>query len=155
MTKMYTEETNSIFENDDEFGIQEYRQDINILIAMNSIQVRRISKNPKTIESQQGDFLGIRTKTYSDNSEIIKLCINSSNSKSNRLTEEGYHGRGEIRFNCYASFNTEVDNKDIIIFLTDYSYGIKEGDRFRVEMKETGPWKGQYSYKNFDIIKIA
>jgi len=152
---MFDDEHNSLFEEADDFGVQEYREDINVLITMNSVVVKLTSVNPKVIDNQQGDFLGVKTKTFSDNPELIKICINSNNSESNKLTEDGYQGRGEIRFNCYATYNTVVSNKDIVEFILDYSFGIKEGDKFRVEMKETGPWQGQYSYKNFDIIKIA
>jgi hypothetical protein len=152
---MFTDEKNSIFEENDDFGVQQYREDIDVLIRMNSVQVKLLNKNPKIIENQQGDFGGATTKIYDDNGELVSLCINSNNSESDVLTEDGYQGRGEIRFNCYMNYNIKLDNKSIIEFITDYSYGIKAGDRFKVEMKETGQWQGQYTYNNFDIIKIS
>lgn len=151
---MFDDEKVSIFEENDDFGTQQYRQDVDILINMNSVQVKKVNKNPKILENQQGDFLGIKTKPYEDNGELIFICLNSNNTEADRLTEDGYHGRGEIRFNCYAKYFVDVDDKTMIEFITDYIYGIKAGDQFRVEMKDTGNYQGQYAYKNFDIIKI-
>ena len=151
---MFDDEHNSLFEDADDFGVQAYREDINVLINMNSVVVKVTNVNPKVIDTQQGDFLGIKTKIYDGNHELVKICINSNNAENDKLTEDGYSGRGEVRFNCYAIFSTDISNKATVEFLVDYSFGIKEGDKFRVEMKETGPWQGQYSYKNFDIIKI-
>ena len=142
-----------MFENNDDFGIQEYRQDVDVLITLNSIQVKLLKSNSKAEEDLQGTFLGTEVKNHNDNGQLIYICINSSNSENEKLTREGYHGRGEVRFNCYAKYFIDVENKDTIEFITNYKYGIKKGDTFRIEMKETGVWQGQYTYKNFDIVQ--
>ena len=70
------------------------------------------------------------------------------------LKKDGFEGRGDIEFNCFVPFDTEIDNKDIVEFISDYGYNIKPGSQFRIVFKDLGLYQGQYCHKNFTIIQI-
>lgn len=143
-----------MFENDDEFGVNSFRKDATYTFKANSTRVQIVRYNKDKSKHLQGDFMGIKTKTFEDEKEFIDINIMSENSKDKKISKEGYTGRGEIRYNCLAPYNIKINHKDVIIFIADDNYDIKAGDKFRIEFKDSGLYKGQSCFRGFEIIKI-
>ncbi len=145
-----------VFENNDDFGIDLYREDVfNSVINKNLVEVLLIKFNKVKGEDIQGDFLGVQSNKTLNTRQKIRININSYSPFNTKLKMDGFNARGELKFNCYASYDTQIDNKDIIRFTEDYSFGIKSGDTFKVEMGDCGMYQGQFCFKQFTIIKTS
>ena len=68
--------------------------------------------------------------------------------------KEGFDGYGDVTYSCWANYAVDVTNKDIIEFIGDNNHNIKAGSRFIVKLGNEGMYKGQYTYKNFDITLV-
>jgi len=148
-----------IFENDDDFGIDIFREDIWENVASNnSIKVGLIKRNEDKSEDLQGDFLGIQTNNYQETIYDIRINLNSYSPQALKLKKQGYDSRGEIKFGCVAKYNVDVKGDDLIVFYDDYEsgkgLGLKAGQVFKIEMGESGLYQGQYCWKEFDIVLI-
>ena len=146
--------TKSIFNNNDDFGVQEYREDVSVLFELNAVTVELINPSQQKMDTLQGDFMGVKTNTYKDNKTLIKINVNSNNAESDTLGMEGYSGGGSVRYTCYTTHDTVISDKSLIKFIDGYRYNIRKGEVYRVIMKDTGVWNGQYGYKNFEIVKV-
>ena len=144
-----------VFDNDDDFGIKVFREDIwESVASKNIIIVGLIKRSDSKSEDLQGDFLGIQTNNYQEEIRDIKININSYNPQALKLKKQGYEARGELKFSCVARYNVDVKGDDLIVFFSDYVNGLKAGQVFKIEMGDAGLYQGQYCWKEFDIILI-
>jgi hypothetical protein len=102
----------------------------------------------------QGDFMGVKTKTFEDTDYLIDVNIMSQNPDGEQLDKEGYDGKGIIEYEGYCEYNIDISNKDLIEFIDNYGYNITTGQKFKIEMKDEGLYRGQYCYKNFKLTRI-
>ena len=143
---------NSIFESEDEFGLNNYRQDFYSIFNMNKIKVRLI-KPDLTEQQLKNDFLGVRNNNSSVNFSVIEVCIQSSSPQQKPMTEEGYNSQGELTYTCFTPFDVDISGKHTIEFIENYDlFGIRKGQQFRITASDFGFWKGQYGFKSFEII---
>lgn len=143
-----------MFENDDEFGIDEYRDDVSYVMKCNSVVVKLISQNEDRKENLQGDFLGIIQKDYKDTPRLIEINMMSLAPDAKRMGEAGYSGKGNITYKCYAPFDTVLKDGDKVQFLDDNRYGIDGEVEFKVKMEEEGLFQMQYSYRSFNLVMV-
>jgi hypothetical protein len=151
---MFNLNYSSIYEDSDDFGVQEYRENLDVLFEMNSVTVKLIKSTTQQKDNLEGDFLGIKTKQNKDSEKMIKISLSTREPKAKKMSEEGYHGRGKVRINAFCRYDVNIDDACMIEFLEDYKYGIKRGDLFRVEIKDTGNVKGQFTFQNFDLLQV-
>jgi len=147
----------SLFDNNDEFGVQGYRSDQTHLFNQNTIKVKHIVWNTDKQNTGQGDFLGtvlLTEATLEDDENIIEINIMSHNPTFQELSRDGYSGRGEVTYECFASYDLEIGNQDFIVFLTDYDDNLKTGEKYRVKMDDCGLYQGQFTRKQFTISMI-
>jgi len=143
-----------VFENDDEFGVQDFREGVKHVFDANSITVKLIKHNSQKDETLQGDFLGIKRKTFSDEKNFIKINLMSEKPKGETQKQEGFDGRGDITYHCYTDYNVDITNKDLVEFVTDYGHDIKSGQRFSIKLEDMGLYKGQFTFIEFTMSKI-
>jgi len=144
-----------MFDNEDEFGVQSFREDVSYVMQANEIVVRLIRYNENKGENLQADYFGIRTKTFSDVPELIKINLGSTSPDEQTETKHGYDGSGNRMFTGYVGYDVKISNKDIIEFFNDKNcYNIKPGTRFRIKLKDEGMYQGQFTFKEFDLIMI-
>ena len=143
-----------VFDNDDDFGVDSFREDASYVFSANEVKVKLIKHNVRKEETLQGDFLGIRVKNDEDPRKFIKINIMSENSEGETQKRHGFDGRGEIVYNCLASYDTDICNKDKIEFINDCGHNIKAGQKFRIVMEDQGMFEGQYCFKNFKLYRI-
>ena len=147
----------SLYDDDDEFGVQEYRSDSSYIFNANRTPVRIIRFNEEKAEQLSGDFLGVTTaSSYPDDDyENIEINIMSTAPDTQDISEHGYGSRGLIIYECFANWDLKISNKDVIQFLGDYGLDTKKGEQFRVKLDDSGMYQGQYTRKQFTITKIA
>lgn len=154
---MFENKENSIFENNDEFGVQEYREGSNYLFSQNLTTVKLIKWNKRKSETLQGDFLGttvLADANKQDFDSIININIMSLNPKEKELSEFGFDDKGTITYECFAFWDLDISSKDIIEFILPYGKEIVQGERFKVKMDDAGVYQGQYTRKQFTMTKI-
>jgi hypothetical protein len=155
---MFDYNRHSIFDEEDEFGVQEYRMDSNYLFDLNRTVVKIIRWNDRKSKTLQGDFLGTTLATEAterDEEEFISINIMSTEPEKRDLEQEGFTNLGVVSYTCFANYDVDIENRDIIEFVSKYGTEIKEGERFRVVMDDAGLYQGQYTRKQFTIYKIA
>lgn len=144
-----------VFDNDDDFGINIFRKDVwESVASKNKVLVGLIKRSENKSEDLQGDFLGIKQNNYQEKTYDVFININSYSPQALKLKKEGYNARGELRFSCFAKYDIDVLGDDLIVFFNDYTYGLKAGQVFKIEMKDAGLYQGQYCWKEFDIVLI-
>lgn len=148
-----------VFIDDDDFGIDVFRDDVwESVASKNQVTVGLIKRSEKKSEDLQGDFLGVQTNNYQDKVYDIDINLNSYSPQTMKLKKQGYDSRGELRFSCFAKYDVDITGDDLIVFYNNYgsqiNYGLKAGQVFRVEMGDAGLYKGQYCWKEFDIVLI-
>ncbi|MDD4781236.1 MAG: hypothetical protein PHT02_11650 [Tissierellia bacterium] len=152
---MFNENKSSIFRNEDEIGIQPFRDDASYIFRQNAIIVNLIRKNRNSEDIySQGELGGIDIQVFNNNIEEIEINIASEKSKAAKLDKEGYTAKGEVEYNAFCKYNTDIQNEDIIQFKQNYINGITKGDKFRVVFKDFGEYQGQFAFKNFGLIRI-
>jgi hypothetical protein len=147
----------SLFDEDDDFGVQQYRSDQTHVFLKNAIPVKLIKFNAGKNNTLQGNFLGttlVSEATLEDNEDIILINIMSRSPEGDKQSEHGFSGRGEITYECYCSWDVDITGQDYIVFLTDYDKNIRTGEKYKVEMGDFGMFQGQYTRKNFIITKV-
>jgi len=143
---------NSIFANEDDFGVDSYREDVVAIFNKNKIKVKLF--NPEIEDALDGDFFGVNVNSRPAMS-FIDIAIQSSSAQEDELEEEGYTSRGARRFNCIVPFDTVISSKMEILFLENSSiFAITSGQRFRIRMKDIGMFKTQYTFKSFELIAV-
>jgi len=142
-----------MFDDGDEFGVQEFREDFSYLYDINKIRVKVIDRKEQSTKATDEDFLGLTQSFDQDPSRYIYVNIMSQSPQKGELGDAGYGKKG-VSFECYTEFDTEIINGDIVEFTTDYSYGIKAKDKFRIELGDFGTIKGQYNFKNFIMYRV-
>jgi len=144
-----------VFDNDDDFGIKVFREDIwESVASKNSVVVGLVKRSESKSEDLQGDFLGIQRNNFQEKVYDIKININSYSPQALKLKKQGYDARGELKFSCVTRYNIDVKGDDLLVFFNDYVHGLKAGQVFRIEMGDAGLYQGQYCWKEFDIILI-
>lgn len=156
---MFDNTNNSIFENNDEFGLDTAREDFSAIFNANIITVKLLRNTIDYEEELPGNFLGVVksndiSKEDLQTESFIDINIMSNNPEGHEFKRQGFSNKGVVTYNCYTRWDTDIKHSDIIEFLKDYNHNIKEGDRFKVVLKDQGLYQGQYSFKNFDMIKI-
>ncbi len=151
---MFNKSYSSIFEQEDEFGLNNFRDDFYAIFNMNKIQVQLLKPNLNNTQLQN-DFMGVRTSSFSSDISIIEVCLQSQSPEKKNQHEEGYNSRGEKRFDCYVPIDIDITEKYTIKLLDDYKLlGLKPNQEFRVELNDFGFWKGQYGFRKFTLIAI-
>lgn len=156
---MFDNTNNSIFEDNDEFGLNAAREDFSAVFNANIITVKQLRNTANYDEKLPGNFLGVN-KSSDVNAEdlqlhsLLNINIMSDNPEGAEVKRQGFSNKGVIQYNCYARWDADLKDSDVIEFVKDYGYNIRAGDRFRVELKDYGLYQGQYSFKNFTIYKI-
>ena len=143
-----------MFINNDELGLQSFREDVSYIMEANKTMVKLIRFNSNRSEYNQGDYLGIRTKTFDDIPELIYINLGSQAPNDQEDTEHGYDGSGNRTFIGYVRYDVDISNKDIIEFVNDYNYNIKAGTQFKVKLNDAGAYQGQYTFKEFELVMI-
>ena len=144
-----------VFDNDDDFGIDIFRYDVwNSVASKNKVTVGLIKKSEDKSEDLQGDFLGTQKNNYQEEVHDIDININSFAPQALKLKKQGYDDRGELVYSCVCKYDVDVLGDDLIVFFDDYTYGLKAGQVFKVDMKDAGMYQGQYCWKEFDIMLI-
>ena len=143
-----------MFINNDEIGLQSFREDVTYVMKANQITVKLVRFNSNKGKYLQSDYLGIKTKTFEDEPELIQININSNEPSSQDDTEHGYDGSGSRMFTAYVSYDVKISNKDIIVLLNNYNYDLKAGTRFKVNLKDEGLYQGQFTFKEFELLMI-
>jgi hypothetical protein len=144
-----------VFDNDDDFGVNVFRKDVwESVASKNKVTVGLVKRNLNKSETLQGDFLGVKQNNYQDEVHDIDININSYSPQALKLKKEGYNARGELRFSCVAKYDVDVLGDDLLVFFNEYTYGLKAGQVFKIEMNDAGLYQGQYCWKSFDIVLI-
>jgi len=143
-----------MFKNDDEFGVQSYRDDFRHVFKSNVVKVQLITSNTLGEKNLQGDFLGIKTNSYPNPKDIIEININSDAPDKSEMNQEGFTDKGIKTFACYVEHDVDISNHDTIMFIDDYGKDVKKGQQFRIELNEEGMYKMQYTFVHFNIYKI-
>ena len=146
-----------MYDNDDDFGIDSYREDFKHVFEINKITVKRYKRTTGKDTSATGDFLGLSTTTDSSiYTGEIDVNINSRNMRQRDLEDSGENIAGVRILEGYIPHDTELNSGDIIIFKkTLLAMGIKTDERYVVKMKDIGPLKGQFCYKNFEATSLG
>jgi len=151
---MFEKSYSSIFEQEDEFGLDSFREDFYAIFNMNKIKVQLIKPNLNNPQLQD-DFMGVRTNPFVTDISIIDVCIQSQSPQKNPQQEEGRNPRGELMFTCYVPAEVDISSKYTIKFIENNEIlGLKSGQEFRIKTSEFGFWKAQYGFKSFDIVAI-
>lgn len=151
---MFNSDTKSIFEDNDEFGIQQYRENFEALYDMNKVKVKLIKHNDSESDYLQGDYLGIKTKTFSDKTIFIDINLYSSAPEEAEKSRDGYDTSGKIIYTAYVPYHVDITQKDLIEFISDFGYNIKAGQQFHIQFKEFGLYQNQYCFKSFELTSI-
>lgn len=143
----------NLYDNDDEFGIDMFRDDFSVVFKMNSIRVkryRRIKGNDNSTASDY-DYMGLlSSKSKTEYVGDIIINVHSVNIRQKDLKEQGNDFAGVRTLNCYTEYNTEIDSGDIIEFTrTNLRSDIKSGEQFVVKMEDSGLLKEQFCFKSF------
>ena len=143
-----------MFINDDEFGVDDYRNSFSYVCSANAVKVELLKKSTNEEKLNQGDFLGIKSNIGSPKPKQIKINVMSDNPEENSLEEAGYDGKGKIKYSCFCEYDVDVSNKDLIRFVDGFGYNIKKGQVFQITINDEGLFQGQYCYKHFTIVMI-
>ena len=145
-----------MYDNNDEFGIDGYREDFSYVFSMNLITVKRYKRNKGEDNPSSGDFMGLSsTESNVEYIEDIQVNINSNNLRERDLVDAGRDMAGVRVLNCYVEYNCELNNGDIIVFKKDnLKSNVYAGEKFSVKIKDVGPIMGQFCYKNFEAYSI-
>jgi bifunctional DNA-binding transcriptional regulator/antitoxin component of YhaV-PrlF toxin-antitoxin module len=144
----------SMFDNNDDFGIQYYRDDCNYLMQINEVKVVIKRKSKAMVRRRQGEIMGEIAETITSEGEIIKINIMSL-SQDKLLKKGGYDNTGTQEYDCVCAFDININNKDEIILIQDNKFGLKPGDMFKVDIGDVGLYQSQYTRKFFKLIKIG
>lgn len=143
-----------MFINNDEFGINDFRDSFDYIYKANTIQVKRHIRSDYNKEYNPGDFLGVTTKPK-DNKDIIEINIMSQNPNRKELGQGGYGNKGVLEYKACCSYSTDIHHMDTIEFIdANNPYSIKEGQKFRILMDDEGLYQGQFCFKFFTMVKI-
>lgn len=144
-----------MFENNDEFGVKEFVEDFEQMFEEMKILVKKISKQQdKENEYLQGDFLGIRTKTFEDNINYIYIVLESDNANKKEEQRDGKTGRGVEEFTGTLKRNTNINIGDIIELIQNVDMNFEAGTQFRVEPENTGNFKFNSAFKKVKLIRL-
>lgn len=145
---------NSIFEREDDLGIDDFRNDFYSIFIMNSIKAKLFRDN-KNMSELENDFFGIKDEKSKNDHITIDVCVQSLSPEKKGFKEYGYSPRGERSFECFVPSNVDIEEKMKLVFLDDFGpCGIKKGQIFRIELNDFGFWKGQYGFKSFTITAV-
>lgn len=145
----------SLYENDDEFGIDSFREDAGYIFEYNYIKVKLYKKQRPLQNTIPGDFLGIKSDVNTSIVSTIKINVMSQAPEHKGLNREGRSQRASgVEYNCLTYYNVDIDDGDIIEFIVDNEHGIKSGQKFVVEFKTKGLYQGQYTFKHFTCKAI-
>jgi len=146
-----------VFEDNNEFNVELYDKEFNELFETFKVVVKLIKYNDNKTEYLQGDFLGIKTKTFSDDPHFIEICIMNQNQKVSISEKQGYNEKGLV-FDAVVKKSVNITNKDIIQFIEyDYDNKILMSDtvpKFKIEIDSSANFKLQTSFKKIKLIRI-
>jgi len=146
-----------VYDNEDEFGIDSYREDFEYVFSMNKILVKRLKRRTGTANIVSGDFMGLDSVDDDVSyDKDIYVNINSYNFRQKELRIQGHDYQGLRLLTGFVLYNTELNSGDIIEFKqNDNKYNILEGERYVIEIEDVGPIKGQFCYRNFKAYSVG
>ncbi len=145
-----------VYDNDDEFGIDIFRNNFEYVFKKNALKVDLYKRVKGEDNPDDDDFLGVtrneaKTEYYSE----IFISFNSTNSSQEDLKQQGQDMAGTRILEGTALYNCPIDNGDIIEFVYDNpKYNIIKGKRFYLQLLDNGPRQGQYSFITFRAFSI-
>jgi hypothetical protein len=144
-----------MFENNDELGVDEFTKDFEYMFEDFKILVKHISKQQdKENEYIQGDFLGIRTKTFPDNEKYIYMVLESDNSGKKEEQRDGKTGRGVEEYTGYVRKHNMLNIGDKIRLLQNIDSNFIAGTMFRVEPENKGNFKFNSVFQRVKLIRL-
>ena len=143
-----------MFDNNDNFGIDSFRDDFKYICSMNLIQVKRTQKNKQDIEKLTGDFFGSFASELKDEGDLILINLMSTMPDKTTLELEGYGKRGNVEYAGCCEYNIIIQHLDTIEFIQDNEFGIKKGEKYKVLIEDEGLYQGQYCFKFFKLVRI-
>lgn len=146
-----------MYDNDDEFGIDDYRDDVSHIYEMNKIEVKHYVRDQGEDNPTNGDFMGLSSDdsntTYSGK---IFVNINSVNLRQKDVTDSGRDIAGVRLLNGIVLHDSPLNNGDIIEFEKNYfNSDIIAGEKFIVNINDVGALKGQFCFKKFEAYSIG
>ena len=146
-----------MYDNDDEFGIDGYREDLKYVYEMNKIAVNRYKRKQGEDNPTDGDFIGL--SSTDSNIELIgeiDVNINSVNLRKKDVEDSGRNIAGIRVLSGIVPYDSALNNGDIIEFTKNRpSFNLVEGEKFSVSIEDIGPLKGQFCFKKFEAFSIG
>lgn len=144
-----------MFEDNDDLGVTEFEEDFNEMFENFKMLVKHISKQQDNEnEYVQGDFLGIRTKTFEDNENYIYAAISGSDSGKRRESRDGKSSRGEEQYTCIVKNHNMLDVGDRIELLQNLDTNFEAGTQFRVEPENKGNFRFNSVFQRVRLIRL-
>lgn len=146
-----------MYDNDDEFGIDGYREDFKYVYEMNKIIVNRYKRAQTEDNPADGDFMGLS----SSESNIkfigeIDVNVNSINLRKKDVEESGRNMAGLRILSGIVPHDSELNNGDIIEFINNnLKSNVTKGEKFVVNLADVGPLKGQFCFKKFEAFSLG
>lgn len=146
-----------MYDNDDEFGIDAFREDVSHIFEINAIEVVRHKRTKGEDNATDGDFMGMSSSSevYEYAGEIT-VNVTSRNLRQRNHTSAGEDISGVRLLEGITEYDTELNNGDKIVFIKDIeAKQIKSGESFIVKLDDVGSLKGQFCFKQFKAYSIA
>jgi len=144
-----------MFENNDELGVEEFTEDFEYMFEDFKILVKHISKQQdKENEYLQGDFLGIRSKTFQDNIKHIYMVLESDNSGKKENQRDGKTERGVVEYIGYVKRDNMLNIGDIIELIQNVDINFSSGDKFKVTPDNKGNFKFKSAFQKVVLTKL-
>lgn len=148
-----------MYDNDDEFGIDGYREDLQYVYDMNKIIVNRYKRTQGEDNPTDGDFVNMTVSTDNSNTIFageIDVNINSINMRKKELKDSGRDIAGVRILDGIVPHDSPLNNGDIIEFIqNNLREDFVKGERFIVNLGDIGPLKGQFCFKKFEAVSLG
>lgn len=132
-----------MYTDNDELGVAEYDEDMKYIFDAHKILVRHISENQEANnEYLQGDFLGIRTKTFKDENVYKYIAISSNTRNKKEKTRDGFTSSGIETYQAIAMKDTQIKHNDTIIM---------NDKRYTVYFDSTAAFKELTTFYKFEL----
>lgn len=133
-----------MYEDNDEMGVTEYKDDIEHIFDAHKILVRIKRKNQQfENEYVQGDFLGLETNNKPRQQQIY-IAISGNNRLKQSLEKRGLTSLGEVEYECIARLDSNVQDEDIIVY---------DNNNYLVKMDSVAEFKLNKAFVKFRILR--
>lgn len=143
-----------MFDLNDNFGVENFTNDFEYIFEDFKVLVKYISKNTNAEDEYvQGDFLGIRTKTFKDKDSYIYIVI-ESDSSGDQETRDGTTKRSVKQYLCHVKKSDNIKVGDEIEIIQNFG-SIERGTRLRIgENPSTKFFQLNPSFRTFKLIRL-